>query len=283
MSFIDAKKSPYLRRPRERRCYKMVKEPTQVVILCGGLGTRLREETEYRPKPLVEIGGLPILWHIMKIYSYYGFNDFILPLGYKGSMIKDYFVNYEWMSHDFTLKTRSRDRIYHYSDVLEDWNITFAHTGAETNTGGRIKKIEKYVRNDVFMATYGDGVADIDIKKLLEYHRSHDCIATLTAVHPMSFYGVLDIDGNDIVQGFKEKPRLEGWINSGFFVFDRKIFEYLGDNDVLEQEPLEKLSSEGQLAVYRHKGFWKSMDTYKDAQLLNKIWEQESPPWRIWK
>jgi glucose-1-phosphate cytidylyltransferase len=261
----------------------MISNNVKVVILCGGLGTRLREETEYRPKPLVEIGGFPILWHIMKIYSQYGFNEFVLPLGYRGSMIKDYFVNFEWMSNDFTLRTRSRDKIFHYSKSLDDWTITFAETGAETNTGGRLRKIEKYINNDVFMTTYGDGVADINIQKLYEYHKSHNCIATLTAVHPMSFYGVLDIDGNDIVKGFREKPRLDGWINSGFFVFDRKIFEYLGDNDVLEEEPLEKLSQEGQLSVYRHTGFWKSMDTYKDAKLLNKLWEQDSPPWKIWK
>lgn len=257
----------------------------QVIILCGGQGTRMKEETEYRPKPLVEIGGMPILWHIMKIYSHYGFNDFILPLGYKGHMIKDYFVNYEWMSNDFTLRMRSRDRICHYSYPPEDWTITFADTGLETNTGGRIKRVQKYINNDIFMATYGDGVADINILKLLEFHKSHDCIATLTAVHPTSFYGVLDIDDNDnnIVKGFKEKPRLDGWINSGFFVFDREIFDYIGENDVFEKEPLERLSAEGQLNFYRHTGFWKSMDTFKDAMLLNTLWESNNVPWKIWE
>ncbi len=255
----------------------------KVIILCGGQGTRMREETEYRPKPLVEIGGLPILWHIMKIYSHYGFNEFILPLGYKGNMIKDFFINYEWMSNDFTLRIRTRDRICHYSRSQEDWMITFAETGLETNTGGRIKRVQQYVHNDVFMATYGDGVADINICELIEFHKSHNCMATLTAVHPMSFYGVLEIDGNDLVKGFKEKPRLDGWINSGFFVFDQKIFEYIDDNDVLEAEPLERLSAEGQIAVYRHTGFWKSMDTFKDAKLLNELWNIGNPPWRIWE
>ncbi len=261
----------------------MFSDDIKVVILCGGIGTRMKEETEYRPKPLVEIGRFPILWHIMKIYSHFGFNDFILPLGYKGNMIKDYFVNYEWMSNDFTLRTRSRDRIFHYSHSLEDWTITFAETGLETNTGGRIKRIKKYINSNIFMATYGDGVSDVNILELLKYHKSHNCLATLTAVHPMSFYGVLDIDHNDIVKGFKEKPRLDGWINSGFFVFDKKIFEYLSDNDVLENEPLERLSADGQLAVYRHMGFWKSMDTFKDAQLLNELWESDDVPWKIWE
>jgi glucose-1-phosphate cytidylyltransferase len=263
----------------------MLENNIKVVILCGGLGTRMKEETEYRPKPLVEIGGLPILWHIMKIYSHYGFDEFILPLGYKGNMIKDFFVNFEWMSNDFTLRMRSRDRICHYNQSQEDWTITFANTGIDTNTGGRIKRIAKYINNDdLFMVTYGDGVADINIAELLAFHKSHNCIATLTGVHPMSFYGVLEVDGNqNMVKGFREKPRLEGWINSGFFVFDKKIFDYVEKNDVLEKAPMEKLAADGQLAVYRHTGFWKSMDTFKDAQLLNELWDSDNPPWKIWE
>ena len=258
-------------------------ESIKVVILCGGLGTRMKEETEYRPKPLVEVGGMPILWHIMKIYSFYGFNEFVLPLGYKGHMIKEYFINYEFMTNDFTLRVRSRDKICHYDKPQEDWIITFVNTGRETNTGGRIKRIQQYINNDtIFMATYGDGLADINIKELLSFHKGHDCIATLTAVHPMSYYGVLDIT-EDKIRGFKEKPRLDGWINSGFFVFDRKIFDYIGENDVLEKEPLEKLAEQRQLAVYRHSSFWKSMDTFKDAQLLNQIWESGNIPWKIWE
>ncbi|MFX0196783.1 MAG: glucose-1-phosphate cytidylyltransferase [Candidatus Hodarchaeota archaeon] len=256
----------------------------RVIILCGGMGTRMKEETEFRPKPLVEIGGMPILWHIMKIYSHYGFNDFILTLGYKGNMIKDYFFNYEWMSNDFTLNLRSRDRHFHYKHKLEDWTITFVDTGLETNTGGRVKKIEEYIQEEEFMLTYGDGVADIDIHELLDFHKSKNMIATLTGVHPMSSYGVLEIEDGGTVRGFKEKPRLDGWINAGFFVFNRRIFDYLDDNIVLEKEPMHQLAAERQLAIFLHHGFWKSMDTHKDQQLLNKIWSENSiAPWKIWE
>jgi glucose-1-phosphate cytidylyltransferase len=255
-----------------------------VVILCGGMGTRMKEETEFRPKPLVEIGGMPIIWHIMKIYSHYGFNDFILPLGYKGEMIKDYFVNYEWMSNNFTLNIRSRDKLFYYKRKLEDWNITFVETGIRTNTGGRVKKVESYIKGDEFMMTYGDGVSDIDIPRLLDFHRSKNVIATLTGVHPMSSYGVLDVEENGLVRSFKEKPSVEGWINAGFFVFNKKVFDYLDDNVVLEDEPLSNLAGDRQLAVYHHGGFWKSMDTHKDQQLLNKLWnETHSPQWKIWE
>lgn len=256
----------------------------QVVILCGGMGTRMKEETEFRPKPLVEIGRMPIIWHIMKIYSHYGFNDFILPLGYKGDMIKDYFVNYEWMSNNFTLNIRSRDKRFYYNRKPEDWNITFVETGIETNTGGRVKKIQNYINSDEFLMTYGDGVSDIDIPNLLKFHRSKNVIATLTGVHPMSSYGVLDIEENGLVKSFKEKPSVEGWINAGFFVFNKKVFDYLDDNVVLEDEPLSRLAKDRQLAVYHHDGFWKSMDTHKDQQLLNKLWnEKHSPQWKIWE
>lgn len=256
----------------------------KVVILCGGMGTRMKEETEFRPKPLVEVGGMPILWHIMKIYSHYGFTDFILPLGYKGNMIKEYFVNYEWMSNDFTLNLRSRDRNFYYRHNLGDWNITFVDTGFATNTGGRVKRIEKYIQEDEFMLTYGDGVADIDIEKLLKFHRSKNAVATLTGVHPMSSYGVLDVVEKDLIQGFKEKPRLDGWINAGFFVFNRKVFDYLDSDCVLEKEPLKRLAKEKQLSVFLHHGFWKSMDTFKDQQALNKLWaENNPPPWKIWE
>lgn len=256
----------------------------KVVILCGGMGTRMKEETEFRPKPLVEIGGMPILWHIMKIYFHYGFNEFVLPLGYKGNMLKDYFVNYEWMSNDFTLNLQSRHKNFYYRRRLEDWSITFVDTGLETNTGGRVKKIEKYIQEDEFMLTYGDGVADINIPELLAFHKSKNKIATLTGVHPMSSYGVVEIGDSGTVKGFKEKPHLDGWINAGFFVFHRKIFEYLDDNVVLEKEPMQRLAAEDQLAIYLHHGFWKSMDTHKDQQVLNKLWaEYNSPPWKIWE
>ena len=255
----------------------------KVVILCGGMGTRMKEETEFRPKPLVEIGGMPILWHIMKIYAHYGFTDFILPLGYRGYMIKEYFFNYEWMSNDITLNLRSRDRSFHYKHKLEDWNITFVETGLETNTGGRVKKIEKYIQDDEFMLTYGDGVADVNINDLLKYHGSKNVIATLTGVHPYSTYGVIDFEDGGLIKGFKEKPHLDGWINAGFFVFNKKIFKYLDDNCVLEKEPMNKLAVEGQLAVFLHQGFWKSMDTFKDQQILNKLWaENSTPAWKVW-
>lgn len=256
----------------------------KVVILCGGIGTRMKEETEFRPKPLVEIGRMPILWHIMKIYSHYGFNDFILPLGYKGDMIKDYFINYEWMSNDFTLNLRSRDRYFNYKHKLEDWNLTFADTGLDTNTGGRVNKIKAYIQEDEFMLTYGDGVADINISELLKFHKSKNVIATLTGVHPLSTYGVLDFENEGMVKGFKEKPCLDGWVNAGFLVFNKRIFDYLDDSVVLEREPMERLAADKKLAVYLHHGFWKSMDTHKDQQILNRLWtENSSPPWKIWE
>lgn len=229
----------------------------KVVLLCGGMGTRLREQTEFMPKPLVEIGGMPILQHIMKIYSHYGHNEFVLCLGYKGDMIKEYFKN-------------------------SDWNITFADTGLETNTGGRIKKIEKYVDGDTFMCTYGDGVSNIDLNKLLEQHEKMAKIATLTAIHPMSRFGIIETE-DGLVKSFKEKPRLDGIINGGFFVFNKDVFDYLDDNSVLEQEPLKNLSKDNQLAVYEHQDFWECMDTFKDAKELNQMWDSGNVPWRIWE
>ena len=270
----------------------------KVVILCGGMGTRLREETEYRPKPLVEIGGKPMLWHIMKIYSYYGFKDFVLCLGYKGKMIKDYFLNYEIMNNDFTLKLESKDIKFHNSYKEKDWIITFAETGKNAMTGARIKRIEKYIHSELFMLTYGDGVADIDIQELLKFHKSHGKIGTVTGVSPSSRFGELVVT-EDQVKKFSEKPQVkEGFINGGFFVFDKRIFNYLKDNDecIFEKNPLEYLASDGELMVYKHKGFWQCMDTYRDLQLLNNLWigrkaekklyfnsEKIRPPWKVWK
>lgn len=257
-----------------------------MVILCGGQGTRLKEETEFRPKPLVEVGGRPILWHIMRLYYHHGFRNFVLPLGYKGNMIKDYFANYEWMSHDFTMRMKSRDRIFHYNSnagEVEDWSITFSDTGINTNTGGRIKRVQRYIGDNRFLCTYGDGVGDVDMAKLLKFHEESKVIATITGVHPMSTYGVLDIDDGRYVRGFKEKPRLDGWINAGFFVFEPRIFDYLTDDCVLEQDPMRKLAEDGQLAVYFHDGFWKSMDTFKDSQTLNAIWDSGNAPWMVWE
>jgi len=271
----------------------------KVVILCGGLGTRMKEETEYRPKPMVEIGGKPILWHIMKIYSHYGFKDFVLCLGYKGKMIKDYFLNYEIMNNDFTLKFESNDIKFHNSYKEKDWIITFAETGKNAMTGARIKRIEKYINTELFMLTYGDGVADINLRELLDFHKSHGKIGTVTGVNPSSRFGELVIAGSEVKE-FSEKPQIkDGFINGGFFVFDKRIFNYLEDNDdcIFEKEPLRHITLDGELMVYKHKGFWQCMDTYRDLQLLNNLWlGQEKkrefhfnsikgiePPWKVWK
>jgi len=230
----------------------------KTAILCGGEGTRLREHTNSIPKPMVMIGDKPILWHIMKIYAHYGFNDFILCLGYKGDVIKDYFKN------------------------DENWNITFADTGLKTNTGGRIRRVEKYIEDDTFFATYGDGLSNIDLNDLLEYHRSKDKVATLTAVKPLSPFGMLEIDSNNLVADFKEKPVLDHWINSGFFVFNVGVFDYINENDVLEKEVFERLAKDNNLSAYKHTGFWKCMDTYKDNLELNRMWESNQARWAVW-
>lgn len=252
----------------------------KVVILCGGKGTRLREETIFKPKPLVEIGGQPILWHIMKIYSHFGFKDFILCLGYKDHMIKEYFLNYDKYNYDFTLKLNKVEIEFHNKNT-ENWNITFANTGDETNTGGRIKRIEKYIEEDTFLATYGDGVADINLKELIDFHISKNQIATLTGFHPTSKYGILDINKEGTVTYFQEKPVMKDIVSGGFFVFNKKMFDYLDENCILEREPLENLVKDKQLSVYQHNGFWGSMDTYKDVEFLREIWEKEKK-WKIW-
>jgi glucose-1-phosphate cytidylyltransferase len=256
----------------------------KVVILCGGLGTRLREETEYRPKPLVDIGGRPILWHIMKLYAHHGFRDFVLCLGYRGNMIKDYFLNYEAMNNDFTMCLgRQHGITYHDEHMEQDFHVTLAETGLETMTGGRVKRIEKYI-DDIFLVTYGDGVADLNINALVDFHRSHKRLATVTTVHPISRYGVLDVDGDGKVLDFIEKPQLHGWINAGFFVFDRKVFDYLGGDDCfLEREPLERLARDGQLMAYRHSGFFFAMDTYREYEYLNQLWASGRAPWKVWE
>jgi len=256
----------------------------KVVILCGGRGTRLKEETEVRPKPLVEIGGKPILWHIMKIYAHYGFNEFVLCLGYKGRMIKEYFFNYEMMISDLTLKLGSNGVKIHNQSQEKDWMITFAETGEEAQTGARVKRIEKYIEGDLFMLTYGDAVANINIKNLLEFHKSHGKIGTITGVHPSSRFGELVIKDKQVEQ-FTEKPQIkEGFINGGFFVFNNKFFNYLkgDDNCYLELEPLEKLALDKELMVYTHKGFWQCMDTYRELEILNNLWRSSKPPWKVW-
>lgn len=257
----------------------------KVVILAGGLGTRLREETEFRPKPMVDIGGRPILWHIMKIYAYYGFDDFIICLGYKGNIIKDYFLNYEAMNNDFTICLGRTNQIeYHQQHQEQNFRVTLADTGLNTMTGGRVKRIKQYIDNDLFMLTYGDGLADVNIKSLIDFHKSHGKIATITTVRPISRYGILDIDPDSNVMKFTEKPQAEGWASAGFFVFNPALFDYLtGDDCILEQEPLKRLAAEGQLMAYRHNGFFFPMDTYREYQQLNEMWDTGNSPWSIWK
>ncbi len=258
----------------------------KVVILCGGRGTRLREETEVRPKPLVEIGDRPILWHIMKVYAHYGFKDFILSLGYKGEMIKEYFLNYEPMNSDFTVSLGNKGAInFHSSHLEEDWRVTLVNTGRLAQTGARIKRVEKYIDGDTFMVTYGDGVGNINIKNLLEFHRASKKIGTVTGVHPPSRFGELSIKQGKIAE-FSEKPQVkEGFINGGFLVFNRKFFDYLNDDDncYLERQPLERLTKDSQLSVYLHDDFWQCMDTQRELDILNNLWEQQKAPWKIWK
>jgi len=258
----------------------------KVVILCGGRGTRLREETEVRPKPLVEIGNRPILWHIMKTYSHYGFKNFVLCLGYKGDLIKDYFLNYEAMNNDFTISLGNRSTInFHNAHLEKDWNVTLVNTGDLTGTGARIKKIEEYIDGDTFMATYGDGVGDINIRELLDFHRKNKSIGTLTGVHFSSRFGELVVRNKNIIK-FNEKPLVsQGFINGGFFVFNKKFFKYLSkeENCFLEREPLTKLSADGELSVYKHDGFWQCMDTQRELNILNELWNKGEALWKIWK
>jgi glucose-1-phosphate cytidylyltransferase len=254
----------------------------KIVILCGGMGMRLREETELKPKPMIEFGGMPILWHIMKTYAQYGYNDFILCLGYKGEVIKEYFYHYEIFSNDFTIELGTKNMVIHPRHSEKGWKVTLADTGLRTMTGGRVKLIEKYIDGDVFMLTYGDGVIDMDINKLLDFHRSHGRIATVTGVAPQSRYGELRIYGDQVVS-FKEKPSDGGQtISGGYLVFNREVFSYLPNNDqcVLEKDVLQKLADDQQLRVFRHEGFWQCMDTYRDYVYLQDLWEKGNAPWK---
>ncbi len=259
----------------------------QTVILCGGLGTRLREETEYRPKPMVNIGNRPILWHIMKIYAYYGYNDFVLTLGYKGDLIKDYFLHYEAMNNDITLELGKPDSVnMHNCHDETGWKITLSNTGEQTLKGGRLKRVEKYIHGDTFLLTYGDGVADVDIQKLVEFHYSHGKMVTVTGVRPIARFGELLINGNQ-VRSFQEKPQVSsegGLISGGFFVFNRQIFDYLTEDEDcdLEHGALENLAAKGELMVYKHEGFWYCMDTLRDMDRLNKLWNEGRAAWKVW-
>lgn len=263
-----------------------MKSDIPVVILCGGLGTRLREETEFRPKPMVKIGNNPILWHIMQIYATYGFNQFICCLGYKSEMIKEYFIHYEMLSHDLTIRLGQKSGYeIHKTHDCKEWEITLCNTGDYALKGARLKRIEKYVKTDEFMVTYGDGVADIDVRKLLQFHQSHEKIATVTGVRPDYLkFGELNIS-DDQVCSFMEKPKYNGnYISGGFFVFNRKIFDYLEDDDNcdLESAVLEQLSREGELMVYKHNQFWACMDTIRDTEYLNDLWNRKQAKWKIW-
>ena len=253
----------------------------KIVILAGGRGSRLSEETHARPKPMVEIGGLPILVHIMRLYAHAGEREFMLALGYRGDIIKDYFVNYHERNSDITVNLRTGQTEFQ-NPVVPDWTVHLADTGAETMTGGRLKRLEgRLAPHGTFMLTYGDGVADIDIAGLLAFHRSHRKLATVTAVRPPGRFGTLRLDG-DTVGNFKEKPQAgEGWINGGFFVFEPGVFSYLKDDQtILEQEPLERLAIDQQLMSYRHEGFWQAMDTVRDRDMLNELWQTDAAPWR---
>jgi glucose-1-phosphate cytidylyltransferase len=260
----------------------------QTIILCGGLGTRLREETEYRPKPMVPIGGRPILWHIMKIYANFGFSEFILPLGYKGSMIKEYFYHYHMMNSDICIRLGKNHSISFFpcdSDEDENWSITLVNTGEKTLKGARLKRVEKYIDCDQVMVTYGDGVADIDIKKLVEFHNAHGKMATVTGVSPASQFGEMQVRDNRVLH-FREKPISSNqFISGGFFVFNRSFFSYLEENDScdLETGPLERIAHEGELMIYKHPGSWACMDTIRDTDYLNGLWDQNKAFWKIWK
>jgi glucose-1-phosphate cytidylyltransferase len=255
----------------------------KTVILCGGLGTRLSEETQVKPKPMVEIGGMPILWHIMKTYHHFGFNDFVLALGYKGEVIKDYFLNYHVRMSDIMVDLASGKREFS-SVTAEDWVVRLVDTGAESMTGGRLARLADELRPlGTFMLTYGDGVANIDIQALLAFHRQHGKLATITAVRPPARFGTMTFDEDQVTE-FREKPQTgEGWINGGYFVFEPGVFDYLdGDSTVLEEAPLENLANDGQLMAYRNTDFWQCMDTLRDRDSLEQAWDSGTAPWKIW-
>ncbi|MCZ4224367.1 glucose-1-phosphate cytidylyltransferase [Pedobacter rhodius] len=257
----------------------------KVVILAGGLGTRLMEETEARPKPMVEIGGKPILWHIMKIYEAYGYNDFVLCLGYKAQSIKEYFLNYYLYNSDVSIDIEKNKVDVHFSNS-ESFKVTLVDTGLTTNTAGRIKKIQKYVEGETFMLTYGDGVADINIKELVNFHKQHGKLATLTTIQTPGRFGNIEMDTNGNVQHFVEKPQGDGmWINGGFFVLEPGIFDYLKeevDDIQWENKPLKEIAQDGQLSAFRHSGFWKPMDALRDRIELEKLWSSGEAKWKIW-
>jgi glucose-1-phosphate cytidylyltransferase len=260
-----------------------IQRPPKVAILCGGLGTRISEETTTKPKPMVEIGGRPVLWHVMKIFSAHGLDEFVLALGYKGEVIKDYFVNYGYRSRSLTVHLPSGDIDVH-GEECDNWTVHLLDTGPTTNTGGRVRRAARFVGNETFMLTYGDGVADVNVQELLQFHHSHGKLVTVTAVRPPARFGSIACDG-DVVSRYAEKPQVgEGWINGGFFVVEPEAVNYIKDDATLwEGEPLERLTRAGQLVAYRHEGFWHCMDTLRDVRELEGLWQTDRAPWRLWK
>ncbi|HOO36937.1 MAG TPA: glucose-1-phosphate cytidylyltransferase [Deltaproteobacteria bacterium] len=257
----------------------------KVVILAGGMGTRISEESHLKPKPMIEIGERPILWHIMKIYSHYGFNEFIICLGYKSNVVKDYFANYFMYESDVTFNFRSGKEIFTHQHFAEKWSVTLVNTGLETQTGGRVKRIQKYVGNEAFMLTYGDGVSDVNISHLIDFHNAHGKYVTVTAAQPLGRFGSLNIRKTGEVAGFVEKPKGDNsWINGGFFVMQPEVFNYMQEDDTyLEQGLLQKMADEHQLLAYRHEGFWQPMDTLRDKHLLDDLWRSGKAPWKVWE
>lgn len=254
----------------------------KVVILTGGFGTRLAEETDIIPKPMVEISGKPILWHIMKHYTYFGFNEFIIALGYKGEIIKDFFMKYHFLSNSFTVDTKS-GKMTEHSKIKDNWLVHLVDTGLETMTGGRIKRLAKWLGDETFMMSYGDGVSNVDLKDLLRFHRLHGKLATVTAVRPTARFGKMVFDGNKVIK-FSEKPQVkENWISGGFFVLEPGVLDYIEGDDIhWEREPMERLAKDGQLMAYRHDGFWQCMDNIRDLRYLRRLWDEGKAPWKLW-
>jgi glucose-1-phosphate cytidylyltransferase len=257
-------------------------ENIPVVILCGGMGTRLAEQTEMKPKPMVEIGGHPILWHIMKHYSHYGYNEFVLALGYKGDQIKRYFFEFAALNRDFSVDLNDGQVRTLSHNGGENWRVHLVDTGANTLTGGRLKRLEHLIGGKTFMMTYGDGVGAVDVPRLLNFHRAHGGLATLTAVHPPARFGALEFEGDRICHFIEKSTLHEGWINGGFFVIEPKALQYIEKDVMWEHAPMERLSSEGRLFAYKHDGFWQCMDTQRDLKYLESLWDLGNPPWKIW-
>lgn len=256
----------------------------KAVLLAGGFGTRMKEETEFRPKPMVEIGGKPVLWHIMKLLSAQGIKDFVICAGYKSEYIKTYFANYGTANLDFTVRLGHPDSIvYHGSHDEFEWTVTVVDTGLDTMTGGRIKRVQEYVGDERFLCTYGDGIANVDLAALVSHHESHGKKATLTTTQLHSRFGVVDVDDEGNVSQFREKPMVNDLVNIGYFIFEPEVFDYLKPNSVLEQEPLRKLATDGEISAFKHSGFWQPMDTQREYQQLNEIWNSGDAPWKIWK